>query len=69
MNYTLVKEIIHDDSLGDYESFGIENERGHKISDISTDMGDVKRFLSRINAKQTPENYLQYEIDSFFSEI
>lgn len=68
MSYTLIKETIQDDLLGSYESFGIENESGHKISDISTNIQDVKKLLSRINSKQTPENYLPYEIDRLFSE-
>ena len=69
MNYTLTKETIYDDILGSYESFGIENESGFKISDISTNPQDVQKLLSIINAKQTPENYLIYEIDKLFSEV
>ena len=69
MRYTLVKETIHDDILGSYESFGIENESGYKVSDISTNIQDVKKLLSIINEKQTPENYLLYEIDRILSEI
>lgn len=69
MRYTLVKETINDDILGSYESFGIENESGYKISDISTNIQDVKKLLSIINEKQTPENYLLYEIDRILSEI
>ncbi len=68
MHYTLVKETIKNDIIGDYESFGIENENGYRISDISTNIRDVKKLLSRINAKQTPENYLLYEIDQILSE-
>ena len=69
MRYTLVKETINDDILGSYESFGIENESGYKVSDISTNIQDVKKLLSIINEKQTPENYLLYEIDLILSEI
>ncbi len=69
MRYTLVKETINDDILGSYESFGIENESGYKVSDISTNIQDVKKLLSIINEKQTPENYLLYEIDRILSEI
>ena len=69
MRYTLIKETIKDELLGDYESFGIQSESGHKISDISTDIEDVKKLLSTINAKHTPENYIGYEIDRMFSEI
>ena len=69
MFYTPVKETIKDDIIGDYESFGIENESGFKISDISTNPRDVQKLVSTINAKQTPENYLYYEIDQLFSEI
>ncbi|MDO4200224.1 MAG: hypothetical protein Q4D57_05695 [Clostridia bacterium] len=69
MLYTLIKETLHDDTLGNYESFGIENENGYKISDISTNMEDVERLLSKINENQTPEIYLHYEIDRLLSEI
>ena len=69
MRYTLVKETINDDILGSYESFDIENESGYKVSDISTNIQDVKKLLSIINEKQTPENYLLYEIDRILSEI
>ena len=62
MFYTLIKETLHDDILGDYESFGIENENGYKISDISTDIEDVKKLLSKINENQTPRVF------SFFSK-
>lgn len=69
MHYTLVRETVKDDVLGSYESFGIENETGYRVSDISTNIQDVKKLISRINAQQTPENYLLYEIDRLFSEI
>lgn len=67
MIYTLIRETLHDDTLGDYESFGIQNENGYKISDISTNIEDVKRLLSEINEKQTPEIYLHYEIERLLS--
>lgn len=69
MHYTLIKETIKDDILGSYESFGIKNENGYKISDISTNKEDVEKLLSKINANQTPELYLYHEIDLFFSEF
>ncbi|MBR2734892.1 MAG: hypothetical protein IKE05_01710 [Clostridia bacterium] len=69
MHYTLIKEVIDDDILGRYESFGIKNENGYKISDISTNSKDVEKLLSVINNKQTPENYLYHEIDILFSEV
>lgn len=69
MRYTLIKETIYDEILGSYESFGIENEKGYKISDISVNPEDVEKLLSIINSKQTPENYLLYEIDRLFSKF
>ena len=67
MRYTLIKETIYDETLGSYESFGIKNENGYKISDISTDPNDVEKLISIINSKQTPENYLLCEIDTLLS--
>ena len=69
MLYTLVRENIQDEVLGNYESFGVESENGYKVSDISTNIDDVQKLLFVINAKQTPECYLCYEIDKLFSEI
>ena len=68
MKYTIIKETIKNE-LGTYTSFGIENENGYKISDISTNMNEVKKLIRIINELQTPPNYLYYEIDKFFSDI
>ncbi len=69
MKYTIIKETICSDELGEYESFGMQDENGNKISDISTNLEKIKKLVNDLNQKQTPVNYLLYEIDSFFSEI
>ena len=69
MTYTIIKEVINDNVLGTYETFGIKDENGDKISDISTDIKTVKKLLSEINKKQTPKNYICYEIERILSEI
>lgn len=68
MKYTLVKETIENE-LGTYASFGIKNENGYKISDISTDIKEVEKLVSTLNKLQTPQQYLYYEIDKFFSDM
>lgn len=68
MKYTIIKETIYSDELGKYESFAVQDENGNKISDISTDLEKIKKLVNVLNQKQTPANYLLYEIDSFLSE-
>lgn len=68
MKYTIIEEHIKNE-LGTYTSFGIQNENGYKISDISTNINDVEKLVCILNKLQTPPHYLYYEIDRFFSDI
>ena len=68
MKYTIVKETIKNE-LGTYTSFGIQNDNGYKISDISTERKNVEKLVKILNRLQTPVHYLYYEIDKFFSDI
>lgn len=68
MKYGILKERLYDNDLGSYESYGIESLCGYKISDISISKRQVENLISRINAKQTPIEYLPYEIDQIFKE-
>lgn len=68
LKYGLLKESFYDDDLGSYESYGIESLCGYKISDISISKKQVENLISKINSKQTPIEYLPYEIDKIFKE-
>ena len=69
MRYNIIKQQIINDELGQYYTFGIQDEKGFIISDVSTNKHDVEKLLSILNKQNTPRNYLLYEIDKFFSEI
>lgn len=68
MKYALIEETIYDDELGKYTTFGIISTDGYKISDISTNKKLVENLILTINKKQTPKNYLLYEIDKLYGE-
>ena len=68
MKYSIIKETLSNE-LGTYTTFGIQNDKGYKISDISTDIKDVEKLVSAINKLQTPDHYVYYEIDRLFADI
>ena len=68
MEYSLIEETIYDNEIGKYTSFGIIDTNGYKISDISTNKKLVEKLILTINKKQTPINYLLYEIDKLYGE-
>jgi hypothetical protein len=66
--YKISNDVISHKELGVYNSYGISSNYGYKISDISTDKKQVEKLIARINEKQTPREYLPYEIDVTFNE-
>jgi len=68
LKYEISSNIINHKELGVYNSYGIKSSCGYKISDISTDKKQVEKLITRLNSKQTPKEYLSYEIDLIFNE-
>lgn len=67
MKYSVITQTINDEILGKYHTYGIMSENGYVVSDVSLEKSLVERLTERINRKNTPLEYLSYEIDGIFN--
>lgn len=66
MEYKILAENFYDENIGNYTAYGISSDEGYKFSDITLSKQEIEHLVANINVKQTPVNYLPYEIDAIF---